>query len=1346
MTHNKYLFVCLFLCFIGLLFADPPELYQLTEQIFEEDGELVVDFVADSLVIDNDGDELIITIVNNVHIQAAENGCVVHFTADENWNGTETLTFFADDQNGGFVMGELYFTVLPVDDVPVFNLPDSFSFEEGEILTINMNDYVQEVDGEILSLSFSGNENISINILGDLIVMISAEDWFGMETVSFYVTDGITTVSDSVTISVVLGNWNHAPEMMLPAEFSLNEDSSLMVDFSNYVWDLDDDQMILVTEYSPNITILIEDLDVTFIPAQDWYGSEDIDFTVYDTCNNRLSASDVAQVIVLPVNDVPVIDLPAAFSFEEGNMLTVSFADYIFDVDGDELFISWSGNEQIEISIILGYIVTFEAMPEFTGIEEVSFAVTDDQGASATDMVEIEVIPSQWNHTPVMDLPDLISMDEDTQYQVDFSPYIYDPDGDDFVLIADNVANLDFFINGLEVVIIPDVNWFGSTNINFTVYDTNRRASATDMITLEVIPQNDPPTLNLPDNFSFTQAEALYEDFNEFMDDIDNDDPMILPPAGNQNIYITIDNDTGIVVFWLVNDYWFGSETVYFTVRDDSMATATDSVLVTVYQGNYPPIIMLPELFYFAEDTELTVDFVNSGCIYDFDDDEMMLSVAGNNYIIVNIIGTNVTLSAPANWFGTEPLTFIVLDEYMQIAYDTVDVQVTPVNDAPVIILPRDLMFSNTLIADFAEFIYDVDGDELDLSVTGNVNVTVEISEYLVTFGVIDNWIGLETLTFTVNDNQGRATATDSVTVISYQGSVNYPPQIYLPPLFFFAEDTELTLDFVNSGFIYDPDDDEMTLLVEANNYIIVDIIGTYVTLSAPANWFGSETLTFFVFDESMQVASDNVVVQVLPVNDAPVIILPRELMFSNTLTADFAECIYDVDGDELDLSVAGNVNVTVAISEYLVTFGVIDNWIGMETLTFTVNDNQGRATASDSINIIAYQSQGIEISKEMLPGWNWLSLNLSNPNMETDNVLASLGDTGNYIKNFTVFATYYEGIGWLGTLNEIDATSMYMLEMGTEATWEFTGFPFNLSLIEYNLMPGWNWISYAPQEPEEVNYALVNLDDNASSIKNQSCFANYYTDIGWIGSLDELYPLDGYKLYAEDPCCFNYPLPTEISGNQTNITNEIVMISRGFDPHKYEFNGTFVIASRDEFPEQSSLVACTDLEIRSTCQLLDYTDILGRRFYALMIYSNEEFEEGCQLFYQENTTSELISLDYTFVFESDMILGDFMNPVMITLPQTDNDDILEYTNKLSVYPNPFNPLTNIQFELSEDSNVSLEIYNLKGQKIETLCNGAMEDGKHSLIWNAQNQSSGIYMLHYQTDETTNIQKLILLK
>lgn len=79
-------------------------------------------------------------------------------------------------------------------------------------------------------------------------------------------------------------------------------------------------------------------------------------------------------------------------------------------------------------------------------------------------------------------------------------------------------------------------------------------------------------------------------------------------------------------------------------------------------------------------------------------------------------------------------------------------------------------------------------------------------------------------------------------------------------------------------------------------------------------------------------------------------------------------------------------------------------------------------------------------------------------------------------------------------------------------------------------------------------------------------------------------------------------------------------------------------------------------------------------------------------------------------------------------------------------YPNPFNPMTNISFSLPKDQNVQLNIFNMKGQLVNTLVNEKRPAGKHTIHWNAGNSASGVYLYQLQVGDRSFTHKMILLK
>lgn len=87
----------------------------------------------------------------------------------------------------------------------------------------------------------------------------------------------------------------------------------------------------------------------------------------------------------------------------------------------------------------------------------------------------------------------------------------------------------------------------------------------------------------------------------------------------------------------------------------------------------------------------------------------------------------------------------------------------------------------------------------------------------------------------------------------------------------------------------------------------------------------------------------------------------------------------------------------------------------------------------------------------------------------------------------------------------------------------------------------------------------------------------------------------------------------------------------------------------------------------------------------------------------------------------------------------------------LSNYPNPFNPNTSIRFNLAKDSDIALDVYNVKGQLVKNIHTGFAKKGQQSFMWNGtdtdnKSVSSGIYFYRLHENGQTHINKMILVK
>ncbi len=91
-------------------------------------------------------------------------------------------------------------------------------------------------------------------------------------------------------------------------------------------------------------------------------------------------------------------------------------------------------------------------------------------------------------------------------------------------------------------------------------------------------------------------------------------------------------------------------------------------------------------------------------------------------------------------------------------------------------------------------------------------------------------------------------------------------------------------------------------------------------------------------------------------------------------------------------------------------------------------------------------------------------------------------------------------------------------------------------------------------------------------------------------------------------------------------------------------------------------------------------------------------------------------------------------------------DEIPNATALYDAYPNPFNPTTTIGFNVEVHNSVTLQIFNLQGQLVETLVNGVVDEGYHEVQWDASQLSSGVYLIHMITPNQVFTQKLMLVK
>lgn len=101
-----------------------------------------------------------------------------------------------------------------------------------------------------------------------------------------------------------------------------------------------------------------------------------------------------------------------------------------------------------------------------------------------------------------------------------------------------------------------------------------------------------------------------------------------------------------------------------------------------------------------------------------------------------------------------------------------------------------------------------------------------------------------------------------------------------------------------------------------------------------------------------------------------------------------------------------------------------------------------------------------------------------------------------------------------------------------------------------------------------------------------------------------------------------------------------------------------------------------------------------------------------------------------------------------------DYTDVIPLPNRPELYaniPNPFNPNTIIRYSIPSNSNITLDVFDLRGRKVATLVNEMKEHGVHSVTWNGRNQhgipvSSGLYIYRLISDQNVLSRRMLLIK
>jgi len=292
------------------------------------------------------------------------------------------------------------------------------------------------------------------------------------------------------------------------------------------------------------------------------------------------------------------------------------------------------------------------------------------------------------------------------------------------------------------------------------------------------------------------------------------------------------------------------------------------------------------------------------------------------------------------------------------------------------------------------------------------------------------------------------------------------------------------------------------------------------------------------------------------------------------------------------------------------------------------------------------------------------------------------------------------------------------------------------------SLSAGWNMIAYYPDYELAVDKAFESLIAS-NTLQYVTGFVQgalvYDPDAPQSSTLNTLKPTKGYWVKVKEAVTsFSFPAQT-----QGDAVGKIA--------------ATHSVQHPEVTPNPSFMFVKG--KIMGRYNVGDWVKVLSED--NLIVGAAEIIEGGylrnSAVYGDDVTTEDIDGLKagekISFAYHSDTLASHVQfNPMSFHDVSLDYDTFLPTTFALyQNHPNPFNPITTIRYDLSEDGPVSIIIYDLMGREIKTLVKQVSAPGRYSVNWNGRNQwgkqiASGMYFYRMETPKFQSVKKLIFLK
>ena len=347
--------------------------------------------------------------------------------------------------------------------------------------------------------------------------------------------------------------------------------------------------------------------------------------------------------------------------------------------------------------------------------------------------------------------------------------------------------------------------------------------------------------------------------------------------------------------------------------------------------------------------------------------------------------------------------------------------------------------------------------------------------------------------------------------------------------------------------------------------------------------------------------------------------------------------------------------------------------------------DNPVKFAATDEVE------QSIELAK----GWNWMSLGVKPDDFTVENVFAKANGKVEFVKSNTESAEF-DGDDWLSEIIAMNNREMYAVQTNSALTLNVTGHRVKQAEEPITVKNGWSWVAFNPLSVMSLADALADMQPQDDEIIKGQRGVAYYDNYEWSGSLLQLSPGQGYKIYGKKARTFTYPTTTASAApaRMAQPNSQFSILNSQFSPVDYHnYPANMVVIAKVVNGSEPVANAEVGIFAGDECREAAVTNDRG------MIYVTVPGNEPTQLHFVIATDGQTMQAAETVTYETDAVCGTPSTPFVIDLGNaTAIDELSTLNSQLSTVYDLQGRRVNSQMVKSSNRQMK-GVYIINGQK-----------------------------------------------